>query len=603
MEEHSLDEKIEVVYEKSKDGYDIVKLSIENKSRYLGSKYNAENDINKIIEDIGELEDFATVLVIGLGTGEYIKRLKDKMNSTMKLLVVEPNKEIFETYAKSEKYSELQEFYKDTDGNVDCLNGQNINIFCFEKGRTINIEESIQKNAFYQFKIINHPGYTTIFPKEVLEITGLIRDGIRSAIFNKNTAVKFSKAWFESTVRNLRYLCNETSINRYKNIHENIPAVIVSAGPSLDKNIKELKKAKGKFIIICGGRTLRPLVENGIIPDYMSIIDNSEQSNALVSDLLEKYDIPLIHSEIISHKVLELHKGKRIFYSHSGFINKIAKEETENISIGGSVAHSCTRFAIHCGCNPIIFIGQDLAYTNEKVHADNAKFIQEKFADAEKFEKVAGDMDKYVKDVFGGLVRTSQSLDYFRLVLEDILEYYKEFKYINATEGGAHIKGTEVRTLKETIEEYYDRQEIEVPSFGQVADILDLDIVKKVLDDSLSYLEKVSSKMNKALELNEKLKTINRFKTAEVDSTLKKLDKIDEFIMERNDKVVFVDYLLADTVHRAINDSKFLLNGKETYKEKIDKIYNHGKLLYKGINDQVKYAIPIIKDELDKLNN
>ena len=40
---------------------------------------------------------------------------------------------------------------------------------------------------------------------------------------------------------------------------------------------------------------------------------------------------------------------------------------------GGSVAHYMTLHALYMGCNPIIFIGQDLAYESEKKYSDFAR--------------------------------------------------------------------------------------------------------------------------------------------------------------------------------------------------------------------------------------
>ena len=49
--------------------------------------------------------------------------------------------------------------------------------------------------------------------------------------------------------------------------------IVVAAGPSLNKNIKELKKAKGKALIIIVDTAIKPLLNAGIVPDMFFIVD------------------------------------------------------------------------------------------------------------------------------------------------------------------------------------------------------------------------------------------------------------------------------------------------------------------------------------------
>ena len=68
---------------------------------------------------------------------------------------------------------------------------------------------------------------------------------------------------------------------------------MLSAGPSLEKNIALLKECHEKFIIISGGRTLSKLKEIGVKPDFFVMIDGDEIAYDLVKENLN-WDIPLI---------------------------------------------------------------------------------------------------------------------------------------------------------------------------------------------------------------------------------------------------------------------------------------------------------------------
>lgn len=57
-------------------------------------------------------------------------------------------------------------------------------------------------------------------------------------------------------------------------------------------------------------------------------------------------------------------------------------------------------------------------------------------------------------DIYGKKVRTSNPLNMFRENIEVIIKQHKDIKFINATEGGAHINGSEVKFLNEVIDLY-----------------------------------------------------------------------------------------------------------------------------------------------------
>jgi len=56
---------------------------------------------------------------------------------------------------------------------------------------------------------------------------------------------------------------------------------IVSAGPSLRKNMHLLREAKDKAIIIATQTMLRPLIDMGIEPHYVTSLDYHDICNAI----------------------------------------------------------------------------------------------------------------------------------------------------------------------------------------------------------------------------------------------------------------------------------------------------------------------------------
>jgi len=97
-----------------------------------------------------------------------------------------------------------------------------------------------------------------------------------------------------------------------KDKFKNKPAVILSAGPSLDKNIENLKPYRDKVVVFCVGVAFKTAVKHGIIPDFVAVIDNKKE----IIDIPEIADVNLIASTNTFEGIFEL-KPKRFFNHHN----------------------------------------------------------------------------------------------------------------------------------------------------------------------------------------------------------------------------------------------------------------------------------------------
>ena len=79
-------------------------------------------------------------------------------------------------------------------------------------------------------------------------------------------------------MENVPAILNSPGILGLKSQMADIPAAVVSAGPSLDKNIQLLKRGAEKFLIIAVSTALKPLLKTGVFPDFIVAIDPDETS-------------------------------------------------------------------------------------------------------------------------------------------------------------------------------------------------------------------------------------------------------------------------------------------------------------------------------------
>ena len=573
------------IVEKSKDGYDILKVKIDDKWKYIGSSYNQKREIDKFIDNFGCLTENDNYIILGLSLGEHIRELLKVCNKDSHLFVIEPNEELVKTLQKENKIDDILE----NDKVTVCTTNEEIKKI---------LPTFINETNVDFLKLGVYSNYIKLYDKLVYYYK-TVKEYVQRILLYRNTSLVNSNIWFNTLMGNLNEIVKSTPLNILENQYKNKPAIIVSAGPSLSKNIDYLKEIDGRALILSGGRTLRPLVEKNIEPDCLVVVDPGKVSYDLVKDYIGNVKCPLLFYDGTNSNVVNSFIGKNIISTHNKFIHKIFNKEIENINKGGSVAHSMTYFAAYMGCNPIIFIGQDLAYTDEKSHADIA-LNKYKFTT---FEDYKSDDDLYVKDIEGRDVRTSIVLNSFKIELEDIIKSFPEIEFIDSTEGGAYIEGTKIKTLKEVIESL-DNNKVEV-----LDKFLDTEIDKSKeaivqLENSLKLMKQCKGNCSEGITLLRKYRNAYMLKNiVNMNNINKLLGKIDKNLKNQIDELQFLESVLFDVIYKINSDIQFVVLEDDSEKAKIEKQLSKNRTIYEEINKTLDRCIPKVQQTLESLKN
>lgn len=571
--------------ENSKDGYRVLQIEIEGKKQYLGSKYNQKREIDKFINQFDKFAENDNYIIFGLSFGEHIRKMLELTNKRSKILIVELNDELIE-YAKKDINTK------------DLFCNQRINLATNADEVKNFFRDYITQMNIDNVKIGYYCNYDNYYKEKLIDIYTIIKSESERIISDKETALFFGEDWFDSFLKNLKYIAKSTIVNYLEDKYKNKPAIIVSAGPSLSKNIDELKQIDNA-LIISGGRTLGPLLERGIEPSCLCVVDAGEVSYKLVENYIDKVKCPLVFYEATNPKVVELHKGKKIFSTNSKFIHDVWQQYVITLSGGGSVAHIMTILAAYMGCSPIIFIGQDLAYTGEKGHADIAQNKWQNLTFDNFYKK---DDDIYVEDVDGKTVRTSKILNLYRLALEDIIKIFPSTKFINATEGGANIKGAENRVLKEVLNEI-DKE--------KVAPIVDNLVNEDKTQELIEALEKVLDTFNESIELCTKGQKVlkdfkNNYKLKKqnmLNKNIEELDYIDNKLKKNIENAYIIDSILFDTMYKIENKDEFLVNSNDNKEMIFKKSTSKNEAIYIGLKEVIERSYSRIKEKMMELKN
>ncbi len=147
-------------------------------------------------------------------------------------------------------------------------------------------------------------------------------------------------------------------------VFQGVPAVIVGAGPSLEKNGHLLKEFEKRALIFAGGSALNAI---DVEPHFAASIDKEAPYRQFKMHPFS--ETPFCYQSRMNPDNLALVHGERLLFpdSSSDLINWLYEEET--FDGGWTVGNFLTAVAQHLGCSPIIFVGMDLCYTQGKKYA------------------------------------------------------------------------------------------------------------------------------------------------------------------------------------------------------------------------------------------
>ena len=294
--------------------------------------------------------------------------------------------------------------------------------------------------------------------------------------------------------RHLSAIHHNYLLESLKGAFSEIPAIIVAGGPSLDKNIHLLPMAKNKAVIIAADTVLPPLLAHGVSPDFVTSIDYQDltyEKFANVAPIAK--GVGLICASWVTPKVPKVFPAENVFWTFSAkpiekWLNALLGG---NILTGGAgtVAHLNLTAAIIMGCSPIIFVGQDLAFTGNKDHAENIVLTSK--THLEKQLKQKKDI-VWIEGIDGGKVPTNRAFFSDKKHFEGVMANHPGH-YINATEGGAHIEGTEVLCLKEVLDSYCSKIHDISDRISSCLEVSKLSDTKKLLSEFRTTLREIKT--------------------------------------------------------------------------------------------------------------
>ncbi|MCW1685706.1 motility associated factor glycosyltransferase family protein [Campylobacter jejuni] len=280
----------------------------------------------------------------------------------------------------------------------------------------------------------------------------LCEKNIKVVIRNLNSSLCIGFECYSHLLQNIPSMLESIPFQRIlserKNKFEN--AIVVSAGPSLAKQLPLLKAYQDKAVIFCADGALSMLEKEGIIPDYVTNLDFTDLAMKFFQNK-ENLKQSIIALECATHpNVARSLKAENcmIILRNKALYQRFNLNDFGYIDTGTHVSHFSYTLALALGFKNIILIGQDLAFdekgnSHSKGFSYGEQFNGEKTVPTLKTQAYAGK----------GEVLTHIAWNDYRIKLEYLFACNsKEAKFYNATEGGARIHFTEELSFKECCE-------------------------------------------------------------------------------------------------------------------------------------------------------
>ncbi len=341
---------------------------------------------------------------------------------------------------------------------------------------------------------------------------------------NSHTSELYGKSWLTQGLVNLPHIARGMNMAALKQALQGMPIIIVSPGPSLDKNIHWLQEAKGRAVIIAAAQCARALAAAAIVPDFIAVAD----PNNLVY-FLDGVDVTQVKGLITG---VSCHPGfyakpfPHIFtFNANATIDAWISDifgDTLPISAAGSVSIDCLYIAKFVRASHIIMVGLDLALSNGQTYSTTSanatsKVLLDPKTKTLSFTNVPQEMEQVflakgassedtvepaltLPGYYGGEVITRPNYHLFHGELVEIARLEQALDsptpLVNCTEGGAYIPGFEHIALKEAIDKYLPRS------------ILDIDNGINNAKKSMDYAARTSQLAEATKKMTEKIQNV-----------------------------------------------------------------------------------------------
>ncbi len=375
------------------------------------------------------------VCLLGVGLGYHAAAVIQHYAALNTILLVEAHPALFKVALTLFDYSALLEH-----PNVRLLVGDAVppdQLFQTEQAR---------HHTAHGFKIFQYPPALALAAPWYAARKSELEKYFNNQIAQTATVAEAGEQFCANRFANLAVLRDSTPMTALRDRFAGLPAIVVAAGPSLGKNIATLKGARAKAVIVAVDSAVAPLMQHDIQPHFVVTIDHFDYTFEKLAPVADRLgQSALLYLAEASPQIPNRIRFAGRFYAYQGFAshklyNRILDSEAEPARNPQAAIHLALEAAVLMGCTPVITVGLDLAYADSRDHAPGVILHWGN-------QQGASSGSLQVKGVDGKMIPTEAPFLSMQQGCEQIIADSPGTVFIDATEGGAFIEGTECLAL------------------------------------------------------------------------------------------------------------------------------------------------------------
>jgi hypothetical protein len=449
----ALPEGSEYATEPSKAGPPTVIVPTRDGRRvYMHSRYQPIEEAKRLVDPI-KFDECVSFYIHGTGLGYHLEMLFDRASEEAMIAIMEPDLRMLRTMFMQRDLSRI-------------MSSRRVMFFW-------ELEKSDLFMRLTPRAALTTMGFESVTHAPSLQLHSAFHQQMQTWIgefaaycrTNFNTLVLNGKRTAENISRNVGWYSATPGIGRLKDRYRGKPAIVVSAGPSLRKNKHLLKDVQDKAVIVAVQTTLQPLLEMGVEPHFVTSLDYHQISTRFYEKLPRSMRTELVAEPKATEAIFSMYPGPLSILGNE-FAASLLREmklDRGTLPAGATVAHLAYYLAEHLGCDPVIFVGQDLGFSDGLAYLPGTSYEQVwrpelgRFCTMEmkQWEQIVRDRPilRRIPDYEGRPMYTEERLfTYLQQFERDFAR--AQVKIIDATEGGAMKRGAAPMKLADAIATY-----------------------------------------------------------------------------------------------------------------------------------------------------
>ncbi|MCC5828197.1 MAG: motility associated factor glycosyltransferase family protein [Phycisphaeraceae bacterium] len=489
----------------------------------LASRFDPEGEAVKLVSTI-EARKSAVVVVLGFGLGYHIRQVLKTIGPASACVVYEPDIALVRAVLE---IADCSDFLADERlmimlGSVD-------------RGEVVQRMEPLTVLALQGTVILHHPPSRSLRERELAAFAQAVTGFLGYGRMHLSTMIVNATRTVSNYLGNFAGYAAGLTTDGLKDAARGYPAVCISAGPSLARNVHLLANPewRKRVVVISAQTTLKYLLARGITPDYVTALDYSSVSTRFYEGLPPLEDCTLVVEPMVHPSVPAAYPGP-VRMTQSSFLNSITGDNRwrYDIRYGATVAHLSFYLAQHLGCDPILFIGQDLGFTDGLYYCPGSPIHDVWMPEINPFNTL--EMMEWrrvvacrpllvkVQDQRGmPMYQDEQMSTYLKQFERDFLE--AEQQVIDCTEGGAAKLHSRVMGFEEALRRYARKPLLPLPRASNRLDPLRLAHGRRMYRRRRAELDRLLELSLRTVELLKRL----REKVDETDQYNRLVRRID----------------------------------------------------------------------------